>query len=61
LYAKETLTTEEIKNKLLLGIDNYGRTAWHSAAKWGYLEYLQKLWEWAKENPTPEEIKNKLL
>jgi len=46
---------------LLLGTDNYGKTAWHIAAQRGNSEYLQKLWEMAKENQTPEEIKNKLL
>jgi hypothetical protein len=28
-WANENLTTEEITNKLLLGTDNVGRTAWH--------------------------------
>ena len=46
---------------MLLGTDNYGKTAWHRAAKRGNSEILQKLWEWAKENLTPEEINNELL
>jgi hypothetical protein len=41
-WAKEKLTTEEINNKLLLGTDNEGRTAWHLAAMWGKLEMLEK-------------------
>ena len=30
--AKENLTIEQIKNKLLLSTENDGRTAWHFAA-----------------------------
>jgi len=39
---------EEINNKLLLGTDKEGRTAWHWAAERGNSEILQKVWEWAK-------------
>jgi len=39
--AKKNLTTEEIKNKLLLSIDDLGRTAWHLAAYQGNLEALK--------------------
>jgi hypothetical protein len=31
-WAKEKLTTEELKNEMLLHINNEGRTAWHLAA-----------------------------
>ena len=51
---------EEINNKLLLGTDKEGRTAWHLAAEGGNSEILQKVWEWAKENLT-EEINHKFL
>ena len=37
------LTTEEIKNKMLLATDSERRTAWHWAVK-GELEILQKYW-----------------
>jgi len=60
-WAKESLTKEEINDKLLLGTDKDGRTTWHYAATRGNSEILQKLWEWAKENLTKEEINNKLL
>ena len=46
---------------MLLGTDTEGRTAWHTAAKRGNSEILQKIWDWAKENLTKEEINNKLL
>ena len=59
--AKENLTTEEIKNKLLLITDEEGMTPWHIAAEEGNSEILQKICEWAKENLTTEEIINKLL
>jgi len=29
------------------------------AALWGYLEALQKVWEWIKENLTTDEVNNK--
>ena len=32
-WTKEELTTEEIKNKLLLATDNKGRNAWQLAAE----------------------------
>jgi hypothetical protein len=43
--VKEELTTEEMYNKMLLGIDSEGRTVLNLAAKWGQLEELQKLWD----------------
>jgi hypothetical protein len=52
------LTTDELHNKLLLGADKEGWTAWHLAAQWGESENLQKYWEWAKEKLTTEEINN---
>ena len=36
-------------------------TAWHWAAREGYINVLQKVWEWANENLTREEINNKFL
>jgi len=59
-WAKNKLTTEEIKNKLLLGTDNKGKTAWYWAAQKYNLEILHKILEWAKEKLTPEKINNKL-
>jgi len=38
-FAEEKLTVEEINNKLLLGTDNRGKTAWHLAAEEGNLNY----------------------
>jgi endo-1,4-beta-D-glucanase Y len=37
-WAKENLTTDEINNKLLLGTNCEGMTAWHLTAEWGNLE-----------------------
>jgi hypothetical protein len=57
-WANEKLTTEEIKNKILLATDNGGRTVFHTAVKTtGKLEILQKVWDWANEKLTTEEIK----
>jgi endo-1,4-beta-D-glucanase Y len=56
-WAKQNQTTEEIKNKLLLGTESKGNTTWHVAARYGKLDVMQKLWEWATENLTLEEIK----
>jgi len=53
-WAKQKLTTEEIKNKLLLGTDQDGKTAWHYADELGNTKILQNIWEWAKENLTTE-------
>jgi len=47
-WAKKILTTEEIRNELLLRTDNKGRNAWHLAANGGKLDVMQKIWEWAK-------------
>jgi hypothetical protein len=47
-WVKGKLTTEVIKNKLLLATDDMGDTVLHVAAECGYVEVLQKLWEWAK-------------
>jgi hypothetical protein len=41
--AKENLTTEEIKNSLLLATDSKGNTAWQLAANRGKLDLLQKI------------------
>jgi len=60
-WAKENLTTEEIKNKFLLATDSEGNTVWHWAVEWSKLDLLRVIWELAKENLTTEEIKNKLL
>jgi len=60
-WAEEKLTTEDINNKLLLGTDNKGRTAWHLAAENGNFKLLHNMWEWAEKKLTTEEINNKLL
>ena len=48
--AEEKLTTEEIKNEILLRTDHEGTTAWHRAAYGGELEVMQKIMEWAGED-----------
>jgi endo-1,4-beta-D-glucanase Y len=57
-WAEEKLTTEEMKNEMLLRTDNEGGTAWHLAAYRGEQDVMQKIWDWAKEKLTTEEIKN---
>ena len=42
--AKESLTTEEIKNEILLRTDGEGRNAWHIAAYNCILDVIQKIW-----------------
>ena len=54
---QKNLTTQEIKNELLLVRDSDGETVWHFAVGCSKLDF----WEWAKENLTKEEIKNNLL
>ena len=49
-WANEKLTTEEINNKLLLGTDNEGRTAWQLAPKWGSSEALGNYRNWLMRN-----------
>ena len=60
-WAKENMTTDEIRNKLLLATDSDGENVWHVAAKMGELDLLQEMWEWAKENMTTNETKNMLF
>jgi hypothetical protein len=59
--ANDSLTTEEIKNNLLLTTISEGNTAWHLVAKSGNTDNLQSIWDFAKENLTTEEIKNNFL
>ena len=56
--AKERLTTEEIKNEMLLRTDSKGRNVWQIAAFCGRVDVLQKIREFSKEILTAEEIKN---
>ena len=60
-WAKERLTTEEIKSEMLLRTDSEGRNAWLIAAHRGKLDVMQYIWELAKESLTTEEIKNEML
>jgi ankyrin repeat protein len=61
--AKECLTKEEIKNRLLLATNSEGNTAWHLAAeKQHFTENTSRnICDLVKEYLTTEEIKNKLL
>jgi hypothetical protein len=53
--GKETLIAEELRNKLLLAKDNWGRTAWHLATKEGNIEILEEMCVCCKEILTAEE------
>ena len=55
--AKERLTTEEIKNEILLRTDHEGSNLWHIASFSGDVDVMQRLWGFAKERLTTEEIK----
>jgi len=41
-WAKENLTTEEIKNKLLFATNHEKMTAWHLATRRGIIEIFRK-------------------
>jgi hypothetical protein len=53
--AGENVTTEEIKNEILLRTDKEGRTAWHLAECGGQADVMQEIWEMDKEKLTTEE------
>ena len=59
--AKERLTTEEIKNEMLLRTDREGWNAWHIASFRGVVDVMQRLWALAKKRLTTEEIKNEMF
>jgi len=61
VWAKDILTTEEIKNEITLRRDHEGRNAWHIAANRSKLEVMQKISVLAKERLTAEEIKSEML
>jgi ankyrin repeat protein len=46
---EEQQNPNELKKKLLLAKDFYGKTAWHQEAIFGRLAALENLWSWAKE------------
>jgi len=47
VLAKERLTTEEMKNAMLLRTDREGRNAWVNAAFGGKVEAMRDIWELA--------------
>jgi len=59
--AKEELTAEELKNKLLLAKNREQQTALHLAALKGNPYALEKLWMWAADKLTPEDLYHKLM
>jgi hypothetical protein len=56
--AKDSVTTEELRIKLLLATDNDRNTAWHNAANRGKLDVLQKIWDLAKTQSNKRGVKN---
>jgi len=56
-FVKDNLTTEEIKNIVLLATDRDGDTAWHLVAEGSNKDLLQKIWDFAQDILTAEEIK----
>jgi len=59
--SKERLTTEEIKNEILLTTDREGWNAWDIASFRGDVDVMREIWVLANEGLTTEEIKNELL
>ena len=59
-WTEKELTTEEIKNKVLLAEDESKQTIWHMVATGGNLDIVEKIWDWSTEKLSAEEI-NKLL
>jgi len=57
-WAKEKLTTEEIKNKFLLRTHHWGTAVWHLAAHYGLIKILKIMWKWAKKELTTVRLKN---
>jgi len=47
-FAKERLTTEELKNEMFLRKENEGRNACHISANRSKLGAMQKVWDLAK-------------
>jgi len=52
---------KEAINKLLVGRDKWGETAWEVAEKRGNIEVTKKIWERAKEEQKTHDIENKFL
>jgi ankyrin repeat protein len=59
--AKNILTTEEVKNKLLLSKASKGLSAWHWGAFNGKPDVLQIIWDMTKDIVEIEELENELL
>jgi hypothetical protein len=56
-WAKQNLTAEDIRNKLLLATDNKGNTAWQVAAGLNKVAIMEELRDWANEYLATEEIR----
>jgi hypothetical protein len=50
--ANGVVTTEEVKNKLLLATIIKGNTDWQREAFWVNLDFFQKILDWAKNSLT---------
>ena len=50
--AEERLTTEEVKNEILLRTDKWGNNVWQDASQEGIVDMLQKTWDFFKRNST---------
>jgi len=58
--AKERLTTEEIKNEMLIRADGKGKNAWNIAVYSGKVDVMREIRELSKERLTTEEIRNEM-
>jgi len=58
VWAKQELTADELKSRLLLAKDNREQTAFDVAAEKGNNKVLEILRQWAVEELTPEELNN---
>ena len=60
-WGEEKQTAEEVNNKIYVGSNFTGRTAWHLTAENGNLEVFYMICEWAEEKLTTEEVNNEML
>jgi len=59
--AKERLTTEEIKNEMILRTDGERRNVSHIAVLRGKVEAMRKICDLSKKRLTKQEIRNEML
>jgi hypothetical protein len=56
--AKQNLTTEELKNRILLATKHLGQSPLHYATRSGNKHLIEKVWQLTEGNPTIQELNN---